>query len=115
MLESYKLDLIRIMNRTFFKKTHKIKLYNRRELDQNTYKIQNSIKRIIDIKRKDLEIIESKIVSLNPMAILGRGYSIVMNKNKILINSSDVKKGEDINIILHGGKIDAKVKKIWSS
>jgi len=115
MLESYKLDLIRIMNRPFFKKPHKITLYNRRELDQNTYKLQNSIKRIIDIKRKDLEIIESKIVSLNPMAILGRGYSIVMNKNKILINSSDVKKGEDINIILHGGKIDAKVKKIWSS
>jgi len=36
-----------------------------------------------------------------------------MNKNRILINSSDVKKGEYINIILHGGKINAEVKKTW--
>jgi len=91
-----------------------LRLY-RSDLDQNNYKLQNSIERIIDSKKKKIEIIESKIVTLNPKSILKRGYSIVMNKNKILINSSDVKKGEDINIILHGGKIDAEVKKTWKN
>jgi len=85
------------------------------DLDENTYKLQNNFRRIIEVKRKNIEVIESKIIALNPKAILGRGYSIVMNKNKILINSSDIKKGEDIDVILHRGKINAKVKKIYEN
>ena len=85
------------------------------DLYQNKYKLQNSVEKIIDSRKKKIEIIESKIITLNPKSILKRGYSIVMNKNRILINSSDVKKGEDINIILHGGKINAKVKKTWKN
>ena len=88
---------------------------NYRELDQTANQLHIVIKRIIDIKKKDIEILESKIIALNPTAILGRGYSIVMNKNKILTNSSNVKKGEDINIVLHRGNIDAKVKKTWKN
>ncbi|MBT4135958.1 exodeoxyribonuclease VII large subunit [archaeon] len=108
-------NLNQIMNKYVFKKPTEFIHSNYRELDQIAYQLQNNIKRMIETKRKDLEINESKIIALNPQAILERGYSIVMNKDKILINSSDVEKGEDINIILHGGKIDAKVKKTWKN
>lgn len=86
---------------------------HRFELDQERYKIQNCIERLIYSKKKKIEIIRSKIEALNPTAILERGYSIVMKNNKILINSSNVEKGEDVDIILHQGKINAKVKKTY--
>ncbi len=110
MLKSYKTELKQIEKSPFFKKPKKLLLNNRREINQKAYELKNNIKKIIYAKKKEIEIIESKIIALNPKAILKRGYSIVMNKNKILINSSDVKKGDEINVILHRGKINAKVK-----
>jgi exodeoxyribonuclease VII large subunit len=83
------------------------------ELNQKKYELINNVKRIIELKRKNLEIMESKISALNPKAILERGYSIVTKRNKILINSSNVKRGDEIDVIFHRGKINAKVKKIY--
>ena len=110
MLKSYKAELKQIEKSPFFKKPKRFLLNHHREINQKEYELQNNIKKIIYTKKKEIEIIESKIIALNPKAILKRGYSIVMNKNKILINSSDVKKGDEINVILHRGKINAKVK-----
>lgn len=110
MLKSYKAELKQIEKSPFFKKPKRFLFNNHKEINQKAYELQNNIKKIIYSKKKEIEIIESKITALNPKAILKRGYSIVMNKNKILINSSDVKKGDEINVILHRGKINAKVK-----
>ena len=110
MLKSYKAELKQIEKSPFFKKPKRFLLNNHREINRKAYELQNNIKKIIYAKKKEIEIIESKIIALNPKAILKRGYSIVMNKNKILINSSDVKKGDEINVILHQGEINAKIK-----
>jgi exodeoxyribonuclease VII large subunit len=110
MLKSYKAELKQIEKSPFFKKPKRFLFDYHKEINQKAYELQVNIKKIIDSKKKEIEIIESKIIALNPKAILKRGYSIVMNKNKILINSSSVKKGDEINVILHRGKINAKVK-----
>ncbi len=114
-LKLYKSNLKQITSRFVFKKPLESVHSNYKKLDQIACQLQNYIVKIVETRKKDLEIIKSKTIALNPKAILKRGYSIVMNKKKILINSSDVKEEEDINIILHGGKIDAKVKKIWNN
>ena len=64
-------------------------------------------------KRKELEIIESKIITLSPESVLKRGYSMIMKDNKIVRSISDVKIDDNINVTLHVGKLDAQVKKIW--
>jgi exodeoxyribonuclease VII large subunit len=110
-LESFQEDLKQIKSRPIFKKPLEIVRPNYIELDKISEELKNYFKNIVGEKQKAVEIIESKILALNPTSILKRGYSIVMKKNKILTNSSSVSKGEDIKIVLHGGEIDANVKK----
>ncbi len=109
-----KKEELRVIESNFITLNPKAKLQSyRMELNQKSYKLISNLRKIIELKRKNLELLQSKIEALNPKAILKRGYGIITSKNKILINSSDIEKGEDINVILHRGKIDAKVKKTY--
>ncbi|MBU3937746.1 MAG: exodeoxyribonuclease VII large subunit [Proteobacteria bacterium] len=52
--------------------------------------------------------------AISPLAVLGRGYSIVQQKNGEIIRSgAEVHLGETINITLAQGGIDCEVKKVW--
>ena len=52
--------------------------------------------------------------AISPLAVLGRGYSIVQQKNGDIVRSSaEVHPGENISITLAQGRIDCEVKKIW--
>ncbi|MDH4331858.1 MAG: exodeoxyribonuclease VII large subunit [Desulfobulbaceae bacterium] len=52
--------------------------------------------------------------AISPLAVLGRGYSIVQRKNgNIVRNSAEVQIGETINLTLAQGGIDCEVKKTW--
>lgn len=113
VLELFKRELKQIVSRPMFKRPFEVVHANYRELDQVGYKLQIIVERITSLKRKNLEMTETKIIALNPKSVLERGYSIVMKKGEVLKSSSDVKDEEDINIILHRGKVDAKVKKTY--
>jgi len=112
-LELYKSDLKQIDKSLLYKKIMNIIDKNHRELDQTKDSLRENLRNILEIRKRDLEIAESKIISLNPMSILGRGYSVVMSGDKIITSSSKIMKGEDINILLHKGRVEAKVKKTW--
>jgi len=56
----------------------------------------------------------SLLHAISPLAVLGRGYSIVQQKNGDIVRSSaEVQQGENISITLARGGIDCEVKKIW--
>jgi exodeoxyribonuclease VII large subunit len=112
VVELHKSNLKQILNRPIFKRPFdRIHSYYR-ELDHTSYKLQTITLKNTTSKRKELEIIESKIFALSPTSILKRGYSIIMKDNKIVKSFSDVKLQDNINVILHKGKLDAQVKKI---
>ncbi|MGL4935262.1 MAG: exodeoxyribonuclease VII large subunit [Cetobacterium sp.] len=75
-------------------------------------RLENSLSRILKEKKHDLEIRAEKIIGLNPLAVLSRGYSITNSKNKSLKKLSDVKIGDEIETILNFGKIISEVKEI---
>ncbi|MGL4789185.1 MAG: exodeoxyribonuclease VII large subunit [Cetobacterium sp.] len=75
-------------------------------------RLENSLSRILKEKKHDLEIRAEKIIGLNPLAVLSRGYSITNSKNKCLKKLSDVKIGDEIETILNFGKIISEVKEI---
>ena len=57
---------------------------------------------------------QSKLQAFNPEAVLKRGYSIsrfVFNKN-VIINSSDVKINDQIEVVLSKGRLITRVEKI---
>lgn len=52
------------------------------------------------------------ISALNPMSILVRGYSVTYHNGKIITGSEELKKGDDIEILLSRGRIGATVADI---
>jgi len=112
LIEFHRSDLNQILKRSLFKRPFDKIHAHYKEIDHISYKLQTVILNNLSSKRKRLEIIESKISALNPRSILKRGYSIIMKNNKIIKDSSDVKISNNIDIILHKGKLNAQVKKI---
>jgi exodeoxyribonuclease VII large subunit len=112
-LKLCKSNLEQINEKYMFKKFMEIINSNYQELDQIKDQIELSILNQIKLEKNTLEIIKSKVIVLNPMNVLKRGYSIVKDGNKILTSSLDIEKGKDINIVLSKGRLGAEVKKIW--
>ncbi|MBU2522665.1 MAG: exodeoxyribonuclease VII large subunit [Nanoarchaeota archaeon] len=101
-----------ISNRPIFKKPlEAINIYFQK-IDSFEYMLQTKISKSMNLKRKNLEILDSKISALNPKAILERGYSIVMKDDKIIKNAHELKIDNNINVVLYKGEIEAKVKRI---
>ncbi len=80
-------------------------------------KLEEKITAIIDKKIKEknskLELLDSKINSLNPEAILNRGYSVAYTEDgKLVKNTEQVKKGDTLVTKLSKGKINSLIKKI---
>ena len=66
----------------------------------------------LKLKRKDLEILTVKLNTINPNAVLKRGYSITLKKGRIIKNASDVKIDEIIEIMFQKGEIKSQVKEV---
>ncbi|MGL4641736.1 MAG: exodeoxyribonuclease VII large subunit [Cetobacterium sp.] len=75
-------------------------------------RLEKSLNNIFKEKRHELELRTEKIIGLNPLAVLSRGYSITKSKNKSLKNLSEIKVGDEIETILNFGKIISEVKEI---
>jgi len=81
-------------------------------IDKYLKSLENfSIKKIKDCKLIMTQNI-TKLDTLSPLKTLTRGYSIVTlkNTNKIIKNSKDAKSGDEVEIRVEKGKIDAIVK-----
>ena len=57
-------------------------------------------------------LILNKLELLNPLNILSKGYSVVSKDDEIIKDSDKLKVGDNINIRLSKGKINAKVEGI---
>lgn len=112
VIKTNKSYLLEISNRPIFKKPLEAIHVYYQKIDSFEYMLQTKTSQNISLKRKSLEILDSKLSALNPKAILERGYSIVMKDNKAIKNINQVKIDNNINIILYNGEIEAKVKKI---
>ena len=112
VVELHKSNLKQILDRPIFKRPFDRIHSHYRELDHTFYKLQTTTLKNTTSKRKELEIIESKLSALSPTSILKRGYSMIMKDNKIVKSVSDVELQDNIGIILHEGKLDAQVRKI---
>ncbi len=74
---------------------------------------QNLQKKIQELKLIHLELF-SKLETLDPTAVLKRGYSIsrFASDQKVITNYSDVKINDQIEIILSKGRLTTKVEKV---
>lgn len=83
------------------------KLYN--DLDFLSQKYENNSNRIFQNTANKIELLATKLESLNPVSTLKRGYSVVTNNDKTVTSVKDVKKGDTLAINVTDGKIISKV------
>lgn len=128
-LEDYESRLYNSMKQTLVYNKEKIawlmrSLYSTQPARQlSDYRMQvNTLLRLLshhfqakhqDLKLQHLEL-ASKLETLDPMAVLNRGYSIsrFMSDQTVITNSRDVKKNDQIEILLAKGQLITKVEKI---
>ncbi|MCX8093057.1 MAG: exodeoxyribonuclease VII large subunit [Candidatus Goldbacteria bacterium] len=127
-LDNYKKILYTVINNLLENYNEKIKGYETNNvfrkilnfydeysqmLDDYILEIKKTIKNFLEKKEEKVKFIAEKLMLLNPYAILKKGYSVVFdNTGKIIKSYENVKKGQDINIRLHRGKLKADVTKI---
>ena len=83
------------------------KLYN--DLDFLSQKYKNNSNRIFQNTANKIELLATKLESLNPVSTLKRGYSVVTNNDKTVTSVKDVKNGDTLAINVTDGKIISKV------
>ena len=72
------------------------------------------IEHIVNMRGENFKLASGKLETLNPFAILNRGYSVTvkMPEKIILKNTGSLKKGDEIETRLGKGKIKSKVEEI---
>lgn len=88
---------------------------NRRRmmLDSLSTSIQHSMSKLLSDRKAKAQLLTHKMQALSPLAVLGRGYSIVTDKNGNVIKSaSGVSAGDNISIKLSDGRILADVQEV---
>ncbi len=62
-------------------------------------------------RQSALAVLAARLHALSPVAVLGRGYAIVLaEKSGAAVRaSSDVQRGDTLHVVLHQGRIDAVV------
>lgn len=81
------------------------------ELIKNNHLLRNPLYLLKD-KKYNLKNVIEKLEIINPISVLGRGYSITYLNNQVLNTIKNIKKEDKIEIRVIDGTINAKVEKI---
>ena len=74
--------------------------------------LNRALQIFLERKRQSLMLKTEKIVNLNPLSTLARGYSITKKDDEILKNTHSLKIGDEINTALYEGTIVSVIKEI---
>lgn len=81
-------------------------------LDSKEVELERAMKLLLERKKQKIQVQAEKIISLNPLNILSRGYSLVKANEKIIKSSDEVNQGDEIEIKLYKGSLIGTVKEI---
>lgn len=110
ILEYYKKELKFSEEKTIFKKPF-IKIIEYKQLlDDKQLLLNKVLNNNIKIFKKGLEYSENVLYTLNPQAILNRGYSITTKDGEI-VTVEQLTEHDDITTIFKNGKIESRVTK----
>lgn len=74
--------------------------------------VLNNPTMLFDKSANKLDMLIKSLSLLNPLSILDKGYSIIKSNDLVIKNVKDIKKGDNVDIILAKGKINAKVMEV---
>ena len=93
-------------------KEQKLDILNEKVSNLKNKQIFINPNKIFEPYNKELQIIIDKLTLLNPLNVLKRGYSVTYINKQIVKSITDLSEGNNIQIKLKDGIIDATIKKI---
>lgn len=83
-------------------------------IENNNYKIFYSFDKIINLKRGEHRLIDSRLRAASPLAILKRGYSVARSlpERRVLVDSGQVAPQERVEVLLYSGNLLCEVKEV---
>jgi exodeoxyribonuclease VII large subunit len=112
ILEGYRQRLEALLESPVFKKPFdQINQYKQR-IDDIVTQLRTHMVNTVKLDRKSLELLAGKLESLNPKAVLERGYSLTLKlpKEDIIRAVEEVGKGDKVKIIIQNGELVCEVK-----
>ena len=109
-IEAYKVRVDDLASSRVFKKPMTMLDMPNMKLSGVSERLLFAMKESISGERERFSVINSKLVSLNPMAVLSRGYGAVFDNNNKVVNSVDkIEFNDEILVKLYDGSIKATV------
>jgi len=79
-------------------------------LDELNGDLEHHVRRKLDSDASRLKAMRASLDGLDPMRVLGRGYSILQSiDGKVLGSVADVNEGEEVRIVMRDGVLEAEV------
>ncbi|MHC1598341.1 MAG: exodeoxyribonuclease VII large subunit, partial [Candidatus Methanofastidiosia archaeon] len=103
-LEALDLKLERKSPRIMFEQKQQALVYTSRDLD-TTYK--RTLEKMFNLISKKIEVLES----INPLAVLERGYALVYKEGKLIRSVKSVHLGDIVTLQLKDGTLQAEIRK----
>ncbi len=98
-----------VSSKSFVKPADMIKSH-RQYLDSLTFACESSVNLAIKKQRVEFSSLVSKLDAMSPLKVLTRGYAMVEKENSIITESSQLEKGDMINLNFADGKVKCEVK-----
>jgi exodeoxyribonuclease VII large subunit len=89
---------------------------DRQRLDEIMNSMEKSIAHRLALSKARLQGLERRLFSLNPAAVLARGFAIVSTPERTLLKSvNQAEKGDLLTVRLHDGRLNVRVNEVKRS
>jgi exodeoxyribonuclease VII large subunit len=82
---------------------------DRQRVDELNRRINAALAHRLELGITGMRGLESRLMALNPMAVLQRGYAVVTKNKQVVASRSQVQEGDALRVRLRDGEFDARV------
>lgn len=112
LAQKRRLHLENLARRSPLARPLQLLLQPRQNLDHSSYKFQVVFTRLVEQRRTELSALAARLADLNPLAVLGRGFSVVRDEKGIIKNVNQLTPGQDVTLQFQDGKARAVIKAV---
>lgn len=82
---------------------------DRQRLDDLNRRVNAALAHRLELGMAGMRGLENRLIALNPMAVLQRGYAVVTKNKQVVASRSQVQEGDALRVRLRDGEFDARV------
>ncbi len=82
------------------------------KLDDHEARMARAVAQRIEREKQKLGLVAGRLHALSPVAILARGYGVVLHEGRALTDAETVHAGDTVTVRLHAGELDARVERV---